>query len=184
MTSPKSLSPCSPSISLRDKSEDIVERMELARHNYDLLERRKDRNQALSLPFKPDFRIQPTLNKPSYVTSPVQIKVKRKEVKASEAEEGLKALGFEGNLHKRLIRLEKTQIPKLESHSSVKLKGKPPIMRFVDRPRLTKSEMMKEEAAQYLQEEFRQLLTSGYLRKLHPSSSAFGLPGLRGLELI
>ena len=177
LVSPKAFSP---TLSLQSRHEDIGGRM-------DLLGR--SRNQALPpLLVKPDFQVQPYSMSPILASSP-QVKVRRRPANFSEAEEGLKALGFEGDWEKR------ERLRKFEKVKSTSPKGEvlprerevheqQVIMRQHERPRLTPSEVMREEASQYLQEEFRQRLTSGYLRKLHPTGSGLGLLGFRGLELV
>jgi hypothetical protein len=164
--------------------------MEMSRHNYELLERRKDRHQALPpLLVKPDFLIQPYSVSPSLSCSSPQVKVKRRQANINEAEEGLKALGFEGDWEKRelLRRLDMCKSISPKREVQVTRKEMPTkqteLMKYHEKPRLTKNEVMREEAAQYLQEEFRQRLTSGYLQKLHPASSGMVLMGFRGLEL-
>lgn len=173
IVSPKTLSPSSPTLS----QEDMLGGMELLKHK---------RSQVLPpLLAKPDFKIQPYSMSSTLAISP-QVKVRRRPANFSEAEPGLKALGFEGDWKKRerLRKLEKVKSmsPKREVHTLER--DEQALPRHHERPRLTKSELMREEATQYLQEEFRQRLTSGFLQKLHPAGSGLALLGFRGLELV
>ena len=116
---------------------------------------------------------------PSELQVAGQLKGKKRKGEVGGKPEVMRDLGFEGNaeVERRLKVLERTE-EKRGRRVEPKEKAVPPgLVRYdpkmyEDRGRrLTKAETLRQEASQYLQEEFRQRLAAGYVSKLQYGST-------------